>query len=280
VSIAGFDARLPGAERRVQLAAGQAAEALRQVREEGAVLISEPLARKAALGPGSRLTAAGPEGPVALRVAGVFRDYGGEGGAVLMDLTTLEGHFGKGPISNAALTLAPGADVERTVDHLKAELAEAALVIRSNRTLRAEVLAIFEQTFAVTRLLEGMGLLIAVAGVALSLLVLARERAAESALLRALGATRRQLFALFVGRGLGIALCGLLLGAAGGAGLALVLVEVINPAWFGWTIGLHPPWAELCREGGAILAAALAASLYPAARASATPAQELSRDAI
>ena len=44
------------------------------------------------------------------------------------------------------------------------------------------MLAIFEETFAVTRLLQVMGLVIAAAGVTLSLLVLARERRAETAL--------------------------------------------------------------------------------------------------
>jgi putative ABC transport system permease protein len=132
----------------------------------------------------------------------------------------------------------------------------------------------------VTRLLQGMSLLVAVAGVTLALLVLARERSAETALYRALGATRRQVFAVFVGRGLGIALAGVGLGAGGGAALAWVLVEVINPAWFGWSIGLEVPWGTLAGQAAVLLAAALAASLYPALRASRTPAAELSRDAL
>ena len=151
--------------------------------------------------------------------------------------------FGEGPPSNAALHLAPGVDAEAAVARLRADLREHALLVRSNRTLRAEVLAIFEQTFAVTRLLQVMGLVIAAAGVTLSLLVLARERRAELALYRALGASRQQLAALFLGRGLAIGAAGLALGAAGGGALALVLVRSVNPAFFGWTLGVHVPWA-------------------------------------
>ncbi|HEX9055040.1 MAG TPA: FtsX-like permease family protein, partial [Gemmatimonadales bacterium] len=140
--------------------------------------------------------------------------------------------------------------------------------------------SIFEQTFAVTRLLEVMGLVIAAAGVTLSLLVLARERRAEIALYRALGASRAQIFRVFVGRGLAVGLAGLGLGALGGAALALVLVEGVNPAFFGWSLGLAVPARALALEALTILLAAAAASVYPALAASRTPAQELSRDAL
>ncbi|MFL5299355.1 MAG: ABC transporter permease, partial [Anaeromyxobacteraceae bacterium] len=279
-SVAGFEVGLPEAGARVQLVAGDLREALRAVREEGAVLASEPLARRARIGPGDALTIAAPSGPERFRVAGVYRDYGTERGAVLMDLATLARRFGEGPVTNVALYLDPRADPEREVAALREAFAGDALVVRSNRTLRADVLAIFEQTFAVTRLLQAMSLLVAACGVTLALLVLARERSAEVALYRALGATRGQVFRVFVGRGLGIALAGLSLGAAGGAGLALVLVKLINPAWFGWSIALHAPWRTLAGQALVLVAAALAASLYPAARASGTPAKELSRDAL
>jgi putative ABC transport system permease protein len=197
-----------------------------------------------------------------------------------VDLSAFARAFGEGPPSNAALHLLPGSDPEAAVARLRTDLREHALLVRSNRTLRAEVLAIFEQTFAVTRLLQGMGLVIAAAGVTLSLLVLARERRGELALYRALGASRPQLARIFLGRGLAIGVAGLALGAAGGAALALVLVHVVNPSFFGWTIGFHVPWARLAAQAGTILAAAAAASLHPSLVASRTPAQELSRDAL
>lgn len=279
IAVSGVDAALPGGERRVDLVAGDAREAMRALRE-GAALVSEPLARKEGLGPGDRLRLRARDGELSLPIAGVYRDYGTEGGAALLDLRAFARAFGDGPPSNASLRLAPGADAEAAVARLRADLRDHALLVRSNRTLRAEVLAIFEQTFAVTALLQGMGLLIAAAGVTLSLLVLARERRAELALYRALGATRRQLGAIFLGRGAAIGLAGLLLGALGGGGLALVLVRIVNPAFFGWTLGVHVPWARLAAQALAILAAAAAASLQPALTASRTPAAELSRDAI
>jgi putative ABC transport system permease protein len=50
-----------------------------------------------------------------------------------------------------------------------------------------------------------------------------QERTAEIGLLRAIGATRRQLLALFLGEAAALSLLGGLAGLGGGAGLALLL---------------------------------------------------------
>jgi len=283
VNVSGIVADLPGGARRIELVGGDARganDAMRALRDQGAALVSEPLARKARLAAGGRVAVRGPAGDVVWPIAGVYRDYTSEGGAILVDLGTFARAFGPGPPSNAALYLSPGADADAVVTRLREAFAGHAVLARSNRALRAEVLDIFEQTFAVTRLLQAMGLVIAAAGVTLSLLVLARERRAELALYRALGATRGQLFAVFLGRGLGIGVVGLALGALGGGALALVLVGEVNPAFFGWTMALHVPWRALAEQALAILACAAVASLYPALAASRTPAAELSRDAL
>jgi putative ABC transport system permease protein len=57
-------------------------------------------------------------------------------------------------------------------------------------------------------------------------------------------------------------------------------VFVINRAYFGWTIQLHWPWGAVAQQIATIVGAAVLASLYPALRASRTPATELSRDDV
>jgi putative ABC transport system permease protein len=278
VAVIGVDMALPGRERRFAMLGGDPAEALRRVRDAGAVLISEPLARKAGLGVGDQVEIAGAAGPEAFSIAGVYYDYSTEAGAVVMDLATLAAHFGAGEVNSLALYLEPGRDPERVIEELRARVAPSPLVLRSNRQLRREIFAIFDQTFAVTRILQLLSLLIAVSGVTLTLLVLARERVPELALYRSLGASRRQLFGLFVGKGVSMAGLALGLGMAGGIALAAILVFVINRAYFGWTIELHWTWRPVLQQVGTIVAAAVLASVYPALRASRTPATELSRD--
>ena len=101
---------------------------------------------------------------------------------------------------------------------LRAGLRGRALLVRSNRALRGEVLAIFEQTFAVTRLLEAMGLVDRRGrGDALAAGPGARAARRARPLPRARGEPRPQLFRVFLGRGLAVGAAGLGLGASGAA---------------------------------------------------------------
>jgi len=280
VAVAGIDMTLPAGERRFLFLAGEPREAMRRAANDGAVLVSEPLARRLHLGVGDTLRLDGPAGTLGLPIAAVFADYGNERGSVLMDLGTLARHFGPGEAHSVAVYLADGLDPEQAADALRTAFPDAPVRYRSNRRLREEVLRIFDQTFAVTRLLQGMALAVAACGVMLTLLVLARERAAEIALYRALGSRRGQILRIFLGKGIGLGAIGLALGLPAGVALAFVLVKVINPAYFGWTIPLRWAWGDLTQQVATILAAAAAAALYPAARASATPATELNREEV
>lgn len=269
----------PGAElsTRLPLVDGDPV-AVSRLMEQGHALVGEPLARKGGYAPGDTLRIVGPDGPVAWPIAGVTYDYSSEGGSAFVLMETLASALGPSPTNNAALFLAPGADADRVADELAAAHAGRPLIFRSNRSLRTEVLAIFDQTFAVTRTLQAMALLIAVCGVSLTLLIQARERAGELALLRALGATRRQIFGVFLGEGTAMGAVGLVLGLGGGIGLAALLILVINRAWFGWTIRPVWPGADLAIQAALVLLAAAAAALYPALRAGLSHPGALSRD--
>jgi putative ABC transport system permease protein len=113
--------------------------------------------------------------------------------------------------------------------------------------------------------------------VTLSLVVLARERAAELALYRALGAQRSQLFRVYLGKGMGMGLSGIALGSLAGIAFALVLIYVVNRAFFGWTIAVYWPLGLLVRAERGHRPPRRSQSL-PAWVASGTPATELRRE--
>ena len=277
ISMAGVDMGLSSGQARFPLLEGDRLEVLRQV-QEGGVLIAEPLSRKSGLHVGDLLQVRGGQGVLEFPIAGVYYDYTSEMGSVAMDLARMEDSFGPGSIHSLSLYLEPDLDPERVIDEIKARFPNTPLQIRSNQHLREEIFQIFDQTFAVVRILQLMSLLIAVCGIMLTLLVLARERISEWALYQALGASRLQIFRIFVGKGLAMGLIALGLGSVAGSALAAILIFVINRTYFGWTIQVYFPGWPVLQQAATILAAALLASLYPALRASETPATELSRD--
>ena len=278
IGLAGIDVGIADGAGRIQLLEGNPSEAFSRVRKNGAILISEPLSRKAALRAGDVLELYGPAGILSFPIAGVYYDYATERGAAILDIATFEARFGPGPVSGVALYLDSATQTEAVIDDVKSRFARAPLAIRSNRSIRVQALRIFDQTFAITRILQGMTLVIAASGITLTLLVFVRERISELALYRALGASRAQISRIFVYKGLAMGGFGLVIGLGMGLVLATVLILVINRAYFGWTIQFSWPVLAVAQQCIVILLAAAVASLYPAFRAARTPAAELARD--
>ena len=255
----------------------------------GAVAVSEPLARRAGVWRGDSISVRTATGPMRAAVAGVYYQYGSDRGSVSMDLGTMEAWFGPGQPHGVAVYVdrerrrgasrtgrEDGREKRASDDGgQRAGVAEAVrqaaapypVLVRTNSALRDDALRVFDQTFAVTLLLQAMALAVAAAGVALSLLVMAREEAPDTATFRALGATRGQLFRFHLGKGAGLAGIGGALGTVGGAGLAVILIYVTNRAYFGWTVQFGVPALSLLEQGAALALAAVAASWWPALRA-------------
>lgn len=273
VSVYGIDLLVPRSAERFSFLEGAGAP-MAQIAAEG-VLVSEPLARALGLSRGSPLSLPTPGGPAEATVAGVYRDYGSQTGALFLDRRRLDRLYpvaaGEAPpVHGAALYLRPGAEPAAVAARLRASLAEAgagSVEVVDRRALRAAASEVFDRTMAVTALLRGFALFIAALGVGLLLWTMARERRPESALLRALGADSGQVAAGFLGRGCLIASLGLVCGGAAGALLAVLLVEVVNPAWFGWTLELSWPAGALASQSALVLVAGLAAAALPARQA-------------
>jgi putative ABC transport system permease protein len=86
--------------------------------------------------------------------------------------------------------------------------------------------------------------------------VLARRK--EFGLLVHLGLTRRQILGVVAAEGAVWSALGALAGLALGLAVAVVLVHVVNPQSFHWTMDLAVPWARLLALAGAVLVAGTA----------------------
>ena len=130
------------------------------------------------------------------------------------------------------------------------------------------MLRIFYSTFSITYALEAIAIFVAILGVASTLLTLVLERRREIALLRLVGADRRQVLKMVVVEAAllgGVSQC---VGVAVGLLLSLVLIYVINVQSFGWSIQFHVPWAFLAQSSALILVATALSGIYPARVAS------------
>jgi len=193
-------------------------------------------------------------------VAGVWRDYVRQSGAVIMDLRDYQRLTGDDRTSELQLWLTQGADaaaIQRRVREEAARLGHAGemLEMASAAELRAVSLRIFDRSFAVTYWLQAVAIAIGLFGVAASFSAQVLARRKEFGLLAHLGLTRRQILAVVAGEGAAWTLVGAVAGVALGLAVAVVLVHVVNPQSFHWTMDLRVPWQRLAALGLAVIAA-------------------------
>lgn len=179
-------------------------------------------------------------------VAGVWRDYARQQGAILMERYEYLRYTGDALANDAAVWLVPGADPDKVKRGIEARLAGGANIEMSGpKEIREVSLTIFDRTFAVTYALEVVAVVIGLFGLSSSFgaLVLARRR--EFGVLRHIGMTRRQIGVMLAGEGLLVSALGIAVGLALGWLISLVLINVVNPQSFHWGMELHMPWRLL-----------------------------------
>jgi putative ABC transport system permease protein len=175
-------------------------------------------------------------------VAGVWRDYGRQFGAVQMQLSDYQALTGDFSINSAALWL----DAETTMAEAYAALQQLPfsnmLEITQSQQIRESSLAIFDRSFAITYVLEIVAVIIGLSGVAASFSAQMLARAKEFGMLRHIGVTQRQITLMLAAEGCFLTLLGVTLGFILGLGISLILIFIVNPQSFHWTMQLHMPW--------------------------------------
>ena len=186
-------------------------------------------------------------------VAGVWRDYARQFGAIAMDEQDFVRLTGDRRVNDLALWLAPDARedaVQAGIRQLAAQstgpgLNSELIELASAGQIRTRSLQIFDRSFAVTYWLQAVAIAIGLFGVAanFSAQVLARRK--EFGLLAHLGLTRRQVLSVVAGEGAAWTVMGSLAGLALGLAVSVVLVHVVNPQSFHWSMDLQVPWLRL-----------------------------------
>lgn len=195
-------------------------------------------------------------------VNGVWRDYSRQTGALMIDLAAYRQMTGDQRVNDAAITVAEPEASEQVASRLMALADGTALEVARPGEIRRISLDIFDRTFAVTYLLEAVAIVIGLAGVAASFASLAATRRKEFGMLRHLGVSRIQIGSMLALEGALVASIGVLGGLLAGAGIGLILIDVINRQSFHWSMDLHVPWGGLLLFAGTLIAlASLAAVL-------------------
>jgi putative ABC transport system permease protein len=275
VMVLGIDPDAEAQIRDLTLVAGDALEGP----ERFGALVTERLAREDGLKVGSDVTfQGGLDGPVSLGVQGIIAGDGpfvGSGGrTVVVPLVTAQRLLEYDGVSRVDIIVGEGATDVEVASALEVALTAEPYVLSSRQDMATSLRASTADFRAITALIAAVALFVGAFLIFNTLSMTVTERIRELGLLRAAGATRRQLarFVLFQAGVLGVA--GSALGLAVGAGLALVMAQYVRAVG---SIPFDAPDLGLSAvliSVGIGLLVTLAASIEPARRAGSIPPVE------
>lgn len=194
-------------------------------------------------------------------IAGVWRDYSTQTGSMQIRLADYRALTGDQDVTDAAMWAAPGTTAEQLQQRLRALPFGPALTLALPGTIRAMSLQIFDRSFAVTYLLEAIAIAIGLSGVAATFSAQTLARAREFGMLRHVGVTRGQILKMLAIEGGALTFLGVACGFALGLIISLILVYVVNPQSFHWTMQLHMPWPLLASVAAVLVGASVATAL-------------------
>ncbi len=265
IQLAAVSRDIAGEKRHYKAAIGDHATTW-QALEAGGLIINEPMSNRFKLRMGDKVTLLTDRGHRQFPVVGVIYDFDVRPGTLIADRIYRK-FWDDTAVSSVALFVEDSVNVDAKLEELRAAFAgELELIIRSNRALRENALAVFDRTFSITVALQMLAMVVAFIGVMSALMSLQLERVREIGTLRALGMTRRQLWKLtMLETGLMGTSAGLI-AMPTGLVLAVILIYIINLRSFGWTLQMQFQPAHFLQAFIVSLVAALLAGIYPAWR--------------
>ena len=200
-------------------------------------------------------------------IGGIFRDYGRQHGALIIDLAEYQNMSGDQQYSGIAIWLVNQADPTTVLNALRVAIPQFRDQDFTNRSsLRALSLTIFDRSFALTYALEIAALLVALFAVATGFAGQALLRQKEYALVHYLGqssAQRTSWISAESGLLLGLAVIwGTILGLL----MSQILIHRVNPQSFHWTMDTSVPYFALITLMLVLVGSGIAAALWAAKR--------------
>ena len=199
--------------------------------------------------------------PASFFIAGVWRDYANQSGSIVVRLADYRALTNSLEVTDAAIYAGSDANTDRIERALRQLPFGGALQLARPGEIRAASLQIFDRSFAVTYLLEAIAIVIGLSGVAATFSAQTLARAREFGMLRHVGVTRGQVLGILAVEGGLLTTLGVACGFALGLVISLILVFVVNPQSFHWTMGLHLPWGLLGTVAAVLVAASVGTAL-------------------
>ncbi|HEY7130916.1 MAG TPA: FtsX-like permease family protein, partial [Candidatus Limnocylindrales bacterium] len=278
VTLLGIDPAREAAVRDLPLASGSPLATT----DDAGVLVTQSLAATDGLAVGGTVTVLGPEGPVDLPIAGLLAGEGpvvGTGGrTVVLGLATMQRLLDDSSVSRVDVIAGQGASPDEAAAAINVALTGQPYVLSSPAQIGQSLRSSTVDFRSTTALIAAVALFVGAFLIFNTLSMTVTERIRELGLLRAAGATRRQLISFVLTQAAALGVIGALVGLLFGLVLAeLMAIQLRSVASIPFE-RVDPAPASVVAVVLIGLGVTIAAGLEPARRAGSIPPVEALRE--
>jgi putative ABC transport system permease protein len=183
--------------------------------------------------------------------------------------------------TEAAVTLKAGQTPQAAIRAIRAALPPelgAQVQFVETRQMRTVALKLFDSSFALTYALEAIAIAVGLAGVAATFSAQTLARTKEFGMLRHVGVLRAQIVAMLAIEGALLGAIGVVVGLGLGLAMSQVLIHVVNPQSFHWTMETRLPLGLFGSLTVALIAAGALTAVLAGRRALSTDAVRAVRE--
>jgi putative ABC transport system permease protein len=236
-------------------------------RGEG-LLVSKNFAARWGVRVGARLQINSPNGMLDLPVLGVLEDYRSEKGSIFLDRALYQRYWHDDAVDFVDITLQPGQNpvaMKQRIEQLTAGTEHA--LVYTNAEFRGWISGLVDQFFLLNYMQLVVAVIVAIVGIANTLLISATERRREFGVLRALGGLRSQIRKLVLLEAATIAIVGVVIGAVAALFNIQFMSHTVSTILAGYDVPYSFPWNLILASLPVVTAVSLLAAWLPARRA-------------
>jgi putative ABC transport system permease protein len=251
-------------------------KALRELLPRGeGVLVSRNFAARWKFKIGDRVHLESPAGPLELPILGMLDDYRSDKGTVFMERALYKRYWKDDAVDFINIMLKPGQSptaVKQEIERMTAGTEHA--LVYTNAEFRDWIGSLVDTFFLLNYMQLVVAVIVAIVGIANTLIISVAERAREFGIVRAIGGYRSQIRKMVLLEAFSISVVGVIVGAIAALFNIQFMAKTVSTVLAGYDVPFYFPWALILESLPVVVAVSLLAGWMPARHAMQAPVIE------
>ena len=216
-----------------------------------------------------------PTGPLDLPILGILDDYRSDKGTIFMDRALYKRYWKDDAVDFVDITLKPGqnpAAVQKEIQEMTNGTEHA--LVYTNVEFRGWIGSLVDKFFMLDYMQLVVAVIVAVVGIANTLVISVAERHREFGVIRAIGGYRAQIRKMVLLEAFSIAVVGVIVGAIAALFNIQFMSHTVSTVLAGYDVPFYFPWVLILETFPAVVAVSLLAGWAPARHAMQAPVIE------